>query len=66
MIGAFILHLGVITVTFSAMLIIFNAFMEAYGQEPESARDNFRVLVGFLLVGGILVAMGGLKMALSG
>lgn len=66
MIWAFILHLGVTTVAFSAILIIFNALAEAYGQEPESARDNFRTLAGFLLVGGILVAMGGLKMALSG
>lgn len=63
---AFILHLGVTTVAFSAILIIFNALMEAYGQEPESARDNFRTLTGFLLAGGVLIAIGGLGMVLGG
>lgn len=66
MIRAFILLLGVIMVAFSTLLIIFNALMEAYGQEPESARDNFRTLAGFLLAGGVLIAIGGLGMALSG
>lgn len=66
MIWAFILHLGVITVAFSAILVIFNLIMEAYGQEPESARENFRDLAGFLLAGGVLIAIGGLGMALTG
>lgn len=65
MIWAFILHSGVMTVVFSTILVIFNLIMEAYGQEPESARENFRDLAGFLLVGGILVAVGGLGMILS-
>lgn len=65
MIWAFILHAGVITVAFSTVLVLFNAIMEAYGQEPDSARENFSDLAGFLLAGGILIAIGGLGMILT-
>lgn len=65
MIWAFILHSGVMTVVFSTILVIFNLIMEAYGQEPESARENFRDLAGFLLAGGVLVAIGGVGLMLS-
>lgn len=66
MIWAFTLHLGVITVVLSVVLLIFNAILETYGQEQESARENLNLLTGFLLAGGILVAIGGLGLMLSG
>lgn len=65
MIWAFILHLGVITVAFSAILLGFNALMGAYGQDADSERENYNTLAGFLLVGGVLVAVGGIGMMLS-
>lgn len=64
MIWAFIFRLGVTTVTFSTVLVIFNVIMEAYGSE--SAREHFNLLARFLLAGGVLIAIGGLGKALSG
>lgn len=62
---AFILHLGVVTVALSAILLGFKALMGAYDQDADSERENYNILAGFLLVGGILVAVGGLGMILS-
>lgn len=59
MIQAFTLHLGVITVVVSVVLLDFNALMKGCGQASESARENYNILAGFLLVGGVLVAIGG-------
>ena len=63
MIWAFALHLGVTTVAFSAVLVIFNVIMEVYGSD--TARENFSILAGFLLAGGILIAIGGVGLMLS-
>lgn len=65
MIWALTLHLGAIMVAFSIILLGFNALTGAYYPDSDSVRENFRILAGFLLVGGILVAVGGLGMILS-
>lgn len=65
MIWAFILHLGVMTVALSAILLGFNALMGACDQDADSEHENYNILTGFLLVGGVLVAVGGIGMMLS-
>lgn len=65
MIWALILHLGVIDVAFSAVLLAFNALTGAYYPELDSGRENYKLLTGFLLVGVVLVAVGGVGLMLS-
>lgn len=65
MIWALTLHLGVIMVVFSIILLGFNTLTGAYYPDSDSVRENYRILAGFLLVGGILVAIGGIGMILS-
>lgn len=60
MIWAFILHLGVITVAFSAILLGFNALTGACSQDVDSECENYNILAVFLLAGGVLVAIGGI------
>lgn len=65
MIWALTLHLGVIMVVFSIILLGFNTLTGAYYPDSDSVRENRNTLAGFLLVGGILVAIGGIGMILS-
>lgn len=65
MIWALTLHLRVIMVVFSIILLGFNTLTGAYYPDSDSVRENYRILAGFLLVGGILVAIGGIGMILS-
>lgn len=65
MIWALTLHLGVIMVVFSIILLGFNTLTGAYYPDSDSVRENRNALAGFLLVGGILVAIGGIGMILS-
>ena len=65
MIWALTLHLGVIMVVFSIILLGFNTLTGAYYPDSDSVRENYRILAGFLLVGGILIAIGGIGMILS-
>lgn len=65
MIWVLTLHLGVIMVVFSIILTGFNTLTGAYYPDSDSVRENYRILAGFLLVDGILVAIGGIGMILS-
>jgi hypothetical protein len=65
MIWAFILHLGVTTIVVSVVLLGFNFLMEACGQDSDSARENYSTLAGFFLIGGVLVAIAGVRFMLN-
>lgn len=65
MISAFILHIGVIDVAFSVVLLAFNALTGAYYPGLDSVRENYKLLTGFLLVGVVLVAVGGMGLMLG-